>query len=306
VVKSLLYFARKDLQEEASIDVNALVKEMTQLLSYTTLKRIRLEMDLQEPLGRLRGDAGALSHALMNLCVNALDAMPETGKLTLGTCVLATGEVELRVSDTGTGMTKEVLDHALDPFFTTKPTGKGTGLGLAMVFGTVKAHRGTLSLHSEPGAGTTVVLRFPAVNRALPSMPAEPQASASVPRALRLFLVDDDELVRMSVKELIEQAGHSVEEARSGIMAVERLEAGLQVDVVVLDFNMPGWTGAETLRRLRLVRPSLPVILASGYLDEEVQSLLSRQARVTFLAKPFSLMEFNRTLEGLLEGPPEA
>jgi len=162
VVKSLRYFSRRDLEAVAQVDLNILVKEMIQLLAPATLDRIRLSTDFQEPLGQIQGDGGALSHALVNLCVNAVDAMPEGGRLTLRTRNLAGGWIQLEVEDTGVGMSLEVNQKALDPFFTTKPQGKGTGLGLSMVYSTVKAHRGQMEIRSAPGQGTCVTLRFPA------------------------------------------------------------------------------------------------------------------------------------------------
>jgi len=161
VVRSLLYFSRKDLEAEAPADLNIIAKEMVQLLAHTTLNRVQLSTDFQEPLDLIRGDAGALGHALINLCVNAVDAMPEGGWLTLRTRNLDSGWVLLEVEDTGTGMTPAVSNQALNPFFTTKPQGKGTGLGLSMVYSTVQAHRGQLEIRSEPGRGTCVSLRFP-------------------------------------------------------------------------------------------------------------------------------------------------
>ena len=161
VVKSLLYFSRKDLEAVAQVDLNIIAKEMVQLLAHTTLNRIQLTTEFQEPLGQLQGDAGALSHALVNLCVNAVDAMADGGRLTLRTRNLDAGWIQLEVEDTGSGMTREVNQKALNPFFTTKPQGKGTGLGLSMVYSTVKAHRGHMEIRSAPGQGTCVTLRFP-------------------------------------------------------------------------------------------------------------------------------------------------
>ncbi|HEX7553516.1 MAG TPA: PAS domain S-box protein, partial [Geothrix sp.] len=228
VVKGLLYFARKDLEEEGPIDLNALVQEMSQLLSYTTLKRVELRMDLQEDLGQVRGDAGALSHALMNLCVNAMDAMPKSGILHIQTAATPEGGVELRVNDTGEGMAPEVLAKAMEPFFTTKPQGKGTGLGLAMGYGTMVAHNGTFDLRSQLGVGTEAILGFPAtrvdrrvdVTAPIPAGAKPPQAS------LRILLVDDDELIRESVGPMLELLGHEVTAVSGGPQALRLLEGG--------------------------------------------------------------------------------
>ena len=301
VVKGLLYFAKKDLQEERSIDLNNLVKEMSQLLSHTTLKRVLLRMDMRDGLNLLRGDAGALSHALMNLCVNAMDAMPNGGTLCIKTDHTQEGGLLLSVRDTGEGMNPEVLAKAMEPFFTTKPVGKGTGLGLAMVYGTMKAHEGTFELLSVAGKGTEAILRFPAsrVEVPLPEVPVELLAPAEPHEHLRILLVDDDELIRESVAPLLEVLGHTVATAPGGARALKQLESGLPVDLVILDMNMPGMSGAEALPRILALRPGLPVIMATGYSDQEIAPLLEGHPSVTSLRKPFSLSEVRRAMTAM-------
>jgi PAS domain S-box-containing protein len=293
VVKGLLYFAHKDLQEEGPIDLNALVQEMSQLLSYTMLKRVELRMDLQPGLGTVRGDGGALSHALMNLCVNAMDAMPTGGILSIQTAASPEGGVELRLRDTGEGMAPEVLAKAMEPFFTTKPQGKGTGLGLAMVYGTMKAHDGAFDLHSQLGEGTEALLWFPASRVDRPTAAALPPPLAPLPPQanLRILLVDDDELIRESVAPMLEVLGHVVTAAPGGPQALRHLEAGLAVDLVILDMNMPGMNGAEALPLILRLRPELHVLMATGYSDQEIAPLLAGRPRVSSLRKPFSTKE---------------
>ena len=162
LVKGLLSFARQAPAEELEIKLNELLQEEAGLLERTTLAKVRLELDLASGLRTMVGDAGALTHAFMNLCVNALDAMPDGGTLTLRTRNVEDARIEVQVEDTGLGMSKEVLARSLDPFFTTKEVGKGTGLGLSMVYSTVKAHHGSMEIHSQPGRGTCVRMRFPA------------------------------------------------------------------------------------------------------------------------------------------------
>ena len=300
VVKSLLYFARKDLQEERAIDLNDLVREMSHLLGHTMLQRVHLQMDLEEDLGTVRGDGGALSHALMNLCVNAMDAMPEGGVIHILTSADADGGVSLRVRDTGEGMPPEVMAKAMEPFFTTKPQGKGTGLGLAMVYGTMKAHEGELELHSLKGQGTEVVLRFPA-ERVTLSAPrsAAPAVSQEVQQPLRILLVDDDDLIREAVPPMLELLGHRVLAAAGGLSALRILETGEPLDLVVLDMNMPGMSGAEVLPRILELRPGLQVILATGFSDHEVAPLMEGRSEVFSLRKPFSLKEFQHKISTL-------
>ena len=292
VVKSLLYFAHKDLEQVSAIDVNALVKEMVQLLAYTTLRRIQLDMVLQEELGTLQGDAGALSNTLMNLCVNAMDAMPGGGSLTLRTRRLLDGRLEMSVQDTGTGMSKEVLEKAIEPFFTTKPQGKGTGLGLSMAYAMVKAHDGAMEILSELGRGTQILLTFPAARMgAAPAPPELSPTSGPASGPLRILLVDDDDLIRESVAPMLEVLGHVVATAPGGQEALDQLHQGLAVDLVILDMNMPGLNGAATLPLLLELRPGLPVLMATGYSDEDIAQLLEGRPNLFSIRKPFTLQE---------------
>ena len=300
VVQSLLYFSRKDLQETKPLDLNELVRDVVQLLGYTTLKRIRLEMDLQESLPAIQGDGGALSHALVNLCVNALDAMPGRGDLRLATEALADGRVRLRVEDNGEGMTEAVLAKAVEPFYTTKPLGKGTGLGLAMVFGTMKAHGGDLDIKSRPGHGTQVILTFPA----LVAGPGSPETGPGPEwdahgGSLRILVVDDDELIRESLIPMLEILGHTAQAAAGGLEAMAMFQDGLAVDLVILDMNMPGLNGAETLTRIKALRPGQVVLMSSGYNDSDVNELVSGHSGVHCIQKPFSMSELRRKLDGI-------
>jgi PAS domain S-box-containing protein len=297
MVKSLLSFARQSPAETREVDLNALLREQVELLERTTLSRVRLVLDLEQGLRPIRGDASALSHSLMNLCVNAVDAMGDGGALTLRTRNLDPDQVEVQVEDTGCGMTRDVQARALDPFYTTKAQGKGTGLGLSLVYSTVKAHQGHLEIQSIPGLGTRVSLSFPALAATAPlpdsGRQTFPEACA---KGLRVLLVDDDELIRSAMQEVLECLGHCVLAVMSGEEALGHLEA-FQPDVVILDMNMPGLGGAGTLPLLQLMAPSLPVILATGRPDQAVLDLIEQRARVSLLSKPFSMCELQRHLE---------
>ncbi len=301
VVKSLLYFARKDLQEERPIDLNALVQEMVQLLGQTTLKRIQLEMNLQEGLAQVRGDGGALNHALMNLCVNALDAMPEGGSLQITTAAVPDGGVDLRVKDTGVGMLPAVLARCMEPFYTTKPRGKGTGLGLPMVQSTMQAHDGRFELRSAPGEGTEAILHFPPARLLAPAVPESPVAElrAATSASLDILLVDDDDLVRDSVQELLGLLGHHCIAVPGGQEALDLLESGQKVDLVILDMNMPGMSGAQALPRILALRSGLPVILATGYSSEDLAPIMAGRSHVQSISKPFSVLELKARIESL-------
>lgn len=298
LVKGLTAFARKGLAgEPEALDLNELVREEAALLERTLLKRVEVVLDLAPDLPLVRGERSSLGNALMNLCVNAVDAMPRGGTLTLRTRGLG-AQVELAVADTGEGMTPEVMAQATDPFFTTKPVGKGTGLGLATVRSVAVAHSGSLELQSEPGQGTCIRIVLPSISEVRPAAPVPPEAGQPViPR--RILLVDDDDLVRRSLADLLASGGHAVATASDGASALRHLESEAAIDLVVLDLNMHGLDGAETLDRLRQFRPDLPVLIVSGFLDALSPVFLADQVRVRTLAKPFSLARFQERLKEL-------
>ncbi len=303
MVRSLLTFARKSPAETFQLDMNAVLQEQVHLLESTTFSKIRLVMDLGPDLRPISGDVNALTHALMNLCVNAVDAMPDNGTLTFRTRNVDNDWIEVMVEDTGTGMPKEILEKAMDPFFTTKGIGKGTGLGLSIVYQTVKAHRGQMEILSEPSQGTRVRMRFPACESSHPTTaPSEIDQMLSPLLVMKVLLVDDDELIQSSMQTILEVLGHSVTTASSGEEALARLEAGFEPDLVILDMNMPGLGGIGTLPRLRALRPKVPVLLSTGRVDQTALELASAHAGVTLLSKPFSMRELQQHLEPLGRG----
>jgi signal transduction histidine kinase len=290
MVKSLLSFARQHPAEERELDLNAILGEEVSLLERTTLSRVRLELDLAPGLRPIRGDAVALTNAFMNLWVNAVDAMPDQGRILLRTRNLEDGRVEVLIQDTGCGMTPSVLERAQDPFFTTKEEGKGTGLGLSMVYSTVKAHRGQVEIWSEPERGTSVRMLFPASAPAAPAAPPAAGPTAKPERsALSVLVVDDDDLVLRSTQALLGIMGHAVTAAASGEEALAAVQGGLRPDLVILDLNMPGLGGAGTLPRLRAALPATPVLLATGRVDQTALDLVKAYPHVALLSKPFSM-----------------
>jgi signal transduction histidine kinase len=302
LVKGLTDFARKDIQDPEPVDLNVLVRREAGLLGRTTFRKVDIILDLEERLPTVLGEPSALANILMNLGVNACDAMPGGGRLTFATRALADGRVELSVADDGEGMTPEVAARALEPFFTTKPAGKGTGLGLSVVYGTVRAHGGTLDLRTAPGAGTRVAMAFPVCAEVRPA-PAGPAPDAPVvpdPAAgLRLLLVDDDELIRESVPALLEAMGHRAVAAPGGAEALDLLQAGLAVDLVILDLNMPGLPGLVTLDRIRTLRPDLPVLVATGQRDPATLAQICAVPRTGVLDKPFLVADLRKALGAL-------
>jgi PAS domain S-box-containing protein len=305
MVRGLLGFARRSPAEESELNLNDLIRENVQLLGQSTLAGVRLVLDLEEDLRPMRGDTSALGNAIMNLCVNAVDAMAASGSLMIRSRNLGPDWVEVEVEDSGCGMTEEVLEKAMVPFFTTKESGKGTGLGLSLVYSTVKAHHGQMDLESEPGLRTIVRLRFPAcAPRAVQAAEAGPKTDPFPGGSLWVLLADDDDLVRSATETLLEAVGHRVVSVHNGEAALAKLEEGLQPDLVILDLNMPGLGGAKTLPRLRALRPTLPVLLATGRADQTALDLVSAHPHVVLLAKPFSLDELKRHIEALAASQP--
>ena len=298
LVKGLTDFARRDLQELEPLDLNVLVRTEARLLSAATLKKVDIRLDLQEPLPPVLGEKSALGNVLMNLCMNAVDAMPGGGRLVLRTRTPSPGAVELAVEDDGHGMAPEVRDRAIEPFFTTKPVGMGTGLGLSVVFGTIKAHGGRLAIQSEPGKGTTILVTLPSSSGAPATAPAAAPKPSEPQPCLRILLVDDDPLIQITAPQMLEAAGHQVSVAKGGAEALAQIETGPDLDLVVLDMNMPGMTGEEVFRRLRVLRPELPVIIATGFVDADTERLLAAGPRVSLLPKPYTRKELVSALAG--------
>ena len=280
------------------LDLNALVRGEMDLLRRTTLQMVDLALELEEPLPPVLGERGVLGSALMNLCVNALDAMPQGGTLTLRTLTLPQGMVCVEVADSGTGMPPEVLERALEPFFTTKPVGKGTGLGLSSVYATAKAHGGSVAIQSAPGSGTAVRILLPAAAGRTEAL-AEPSPAPQAMGPLEILLVDDDELIRATVPILLASYGHRVATVPGGQETLELLQAGARFDAVILDLNMPGMNGLETLKGIRRLGLDLPILLATGHLDEATASALEGDPRTQAMAKPFTMEEVGDRLRSL-------
>jgi len=294
IVKSMLHFAQPTLSAKAPVELHMIIQEVRVLLENTTINAINIfESFAGEPLW-INGDAGGINHAILNLCLNSLGAMPHGGTLTLRTAILEENLVEVSVEDNGAGMTPEVLAHVLEPFYTTKEVGKGTGLGLSMTYGVVKSHGGTIDITSQPGQGTTVRLRFPRlpgpVQREASKAPAPSMGSMNV------FLVDDDKDVRFLMARMLKQAGvRQVKTFSSGEEVLESLRSDELPDLVILDQNMPGMTGIQVMARVRGLYPDLPILFSSGQPDiESLESL--KQPWVAVISKPFNMNEIQAKL----------
>jgi len=303
VVKSLIHFAQPALVSQAPVELNAMVREVCALLETTTRNRIRIvEALLDTPLW-INGNAGDLNHILVNLGVNSLDAMPDGGRLTFRTALLEGDWLELSVEDNGTGMTPEILAHVLEPFYTTKDVGKGTGLGLSMAYGVVKAHGGNIDIASQPGRGTTVKLRFPGLPAPAGRGPAPIAAAAPSLASMAVFLVDDDEDVRYLMNRMLQKAGvRQVKVFQGGREVLESLSSEELPGLVILDQNMPGLTGTQTMERIRDLHPEMPILISSGQPDIEAWECFKRP-RVGVISKPFNVEEIQAKLAQFADGP---
>ncbi|EJC66710.1 PAS domain S-box [Rhizobium leguminosarum bv. viciae WSM1455] len=276
LTQRLLAFARQQDLQVKPVDLAELVSGMNDLLRRSVGSSISIETILPATLPPALVDANQLELALLNLAVNARDAMPDGGTLSIslreeqvaGNEALGKGAyLVLAVADSGTGMDAETLKKAVDPFFSTKELGKGTGLGLSMIHGLAVQLNGALLLTSELGVGTIAELWLPATERR-PEQPAE--AELPVPQAasrLKILLVDDDALIAMSSVDMLEDLGHEVVEANSGAQALELISSGQHFDLVITDYSMPGMTGAQLAQATRDIHPALPIVLATGYAD---------------------------------------
>jgi CheY-like chemotaxis protein len=277
---------------------------MVDLLERSLGPRIALRLEIPDGLPPARVDPNQLELAILNLAINARDAMPDGGSIDIGLSecwagndpVLENGQyLKLCVTDSGKGMTPEILKRAVEPFFSSKPLGKGTGLGLSMVHGLAVQLGGELQLTSAVGEGTTATLLLP-VSAAVPRAKKINYAAQRINRSAVILFVDDDPLIAMSTREMLEDLGHRVIGASSGRPALDILKSEQPIDLMMTDQIMPGMTGIELAEASRQVRPALPILLATGYaeLPDGAQLDLPR------LAKPYHQDQLRERLDQLL------
>ena len=307
--RSLLALARRTPVSHEPFALDTMLRETAALIRRTFDRRIELELQCDVE-ATIMGDRSLVSNAVLNLAVNARDAMPDGGTLTIKATVGHPG-AELRarcgltsdgphaviaVTDTGSGMTADVLEHLFEPFFTTKPSGKGTGLGLAMVYGTVQDHGGAVTVASDIGRGTTFTVYLPCTTTA-GAVPAAVSAPVGAARRSRVLVVDDEELVRDVAARMLRRLGYDVEQSVDGMAALERLAADDHgIDVVLMDGNMPRLNGVETARRLHERHPQLPMIYASGYFQPGWNEDLAAVGFREHLTKPYSMDALSRAV----------
>ncbi|MGD8256745.1 MAG: response regulator, partial [Desulfobacterales bacterium] len=311
LTRQLLGYARKGNYQVTPLDLNDLVKETAEAIARTR-KEITIHSELAEDLDAVLADQGQIEQVLLNLYVNASDAMPEGGKLTLITRNMTLKDVngmphtsmpenfvELTVSDTGIGMDKKTLGRIFEPFFTTKEMGKGTGLGLASVFGIIKAHGGFMDVESQRGVGTTFKIYLPISNQRNEKR-FEPQCKIINGNGT-ILLVDDEEMVLDAGAKLLEKMGYNVFEAEAGRKAVEIYKENKEkIDMVILDMIMPEMGGGAVYDRIKEIDPDVKILLSSGYSINGQAKEILRRGCDGFIQKPFNMEELSGKLSQLM------
>ncbi len=309
----LLAFARRQPLDPRPTDANALVAGMEELLRRTISEAIRLDIVKASALWATLCDPHQLENAILNLAINARDAMPDGGTLTIATanCLMpepgADGPdrpyVCIRVSDTGTGMSADVASRAFDPFFTTKPLGQGTGLGLSMIYGFARQSEGEARIESELGRGTTISLYLPRHDGSAEAEVAE--AGEAVPArgaGESVLVVEDEPVVRDLIVEVLHELGYRVLQARDGLSGLAVLRSPERVDLLVTDVGLPGMNGPDLADAARVTRPALKVLFITGYAETGSATSGSLDPGMAMMTKPFSADALTARVRGMIEG----
>ena len=316
LVRQLLAFARRQPLAQRSLSLNQVVLDVESLLRRVIGEPVKLETELAEDLWTVSGDPAQLEQVLMNLCVNARDAMPEGGTLTVRTrnvevaaefaarhaTVPGKRMVELSVRDTGVGIPAGTLERIFEPFFTTKAPGRGTGLGLAVVHGIVRQHQGVVEVASAPGRGSTFQILLPAVE----GLPLETERKSRTPAPRTggtVLVVEDDAAVRQGLARLLERSGFRALTADDAESALALL-GGVAVDLVILDAVLPGLSGIAAYRTIHQRHPSARVLVVSGYGEGQMDPELRRDPGTSFLQKPFTHLELLEAVQRVLGTRP--
>jgi two-component system cell cycle sensor histidine kinase/response regulator CckA len=316
ITRQLLAFSRRQILQPQPVDLNTVVKKLEPILRRTLTEQQILTLRLAPELESVRADLVQIDQVLLNLAINARDAMPEGGTLTVetrnvrltdqyvadrpGVAISPGPYVVLVVSDTGQGMDKETMKHLFEPFFTTKGIGKGSGLGLAMVYGIVKQSGGYIWPYSEPERGTTFKIYLPAVSEAAHTPPGPALEKPEERESATVLVVEDDPLVRTMARRSLSEAGFDVLEAADGYEALALIAEHESIDAVLTDLAMPELGGQELAQRLSELRPGLPVIFMSGYTDDDVARRGLLEAGIPYLEKPFSPEALARMIRAVL------
>jgi signal transduction histidine kinase/CheY-like chemotaxis protein len=321
LIRKLLAFGSQDRMSSVDIELNRMVRDMALLFARTLHRRVNVRIHTSDEPVWVRGDLAALENVLLNLALNAQDAMPEGGSLSFevssrvlepAECAeikqdIAPGQVAaIRVSDTGSGMSPEVRERIFEPFFTTKPPGQGTGLGLSAVHGSLRNHHGAIVVRSREGYGSTFELLFPRVSGGESEHDA-PTHSLVAPKTLHatVLLAEDEPLVRSIIMKMLTRAGCEVHAVEDGQSLLRELAGGYKPDVIMTDVMMPGLSGSRLLTALEVVNPGIPLLLMTGYTGEDISELLSDRCRYRLLRKPFVQAQLMSAMEELLRDEDE-
>jgi PAS domain S-box-containing protein len=314
LTQRLLAFSRRQTLDLKPVDVNELVAGMADLLHRTLNRNIELTFRLAPDLAPARTDANQLENALLNLAINARDAMSEGGRLTISTRNVTLDEayasshpelqagayLMLSVSDTGSGMTPEVMAKAFDPFFTTKPIGQGTGLGLSMIYGYVKQSNGHVSIHSQPAQGSTVTLYLPRHRAGAPAMQEQPrQPALPAGSGQRILVVEDEAAMRAILVESLNGLGYHTGQAGDAAAALAAIEAGEAPDLLITDVGLPGLNGRQLAEQVRLRRPGMRVLFITGYAGPLARGDFIDEG-MDMIGKPFTLEAFALKVRDML------
>jgi CheY-like chemotaxis protein len=312
----LLAFSRREATHPTILDLNALVADLREMLGRLLGEQVEILTILEDPLGRVRADAGQIEHVLVNLALNARDALPGGGTIVIRTTnVLLDGStaplfpelrpgphVALSVTDNGMGMDHATRERVFEPFFTTKGPGKGTGLGLATAHGVVRQSNGAIRVESELGRGTTVTIYLPQTYDSLFPVPTAKDSAAPPLAPATILVVEDEASVRDLTSYVLRSAGYQVLEASGGEEAVQHCERYPgSIALLLSDVVMPRVIASELTDRLKSLRPRMRVMFMSGYPDDEVVRNGVQEATVAFLQKPFTPSELLQQVHDLLE-----
>jgi signal transduction histidine kinase/ActR/RegA family two-component response regulator len=304
LTKQLLGFARKGKYVLEPLNLNRVVDDVFKIITRTFDRAIEIRTALQNDIWTVEGDKAQIEHVVLNLCLNARDAMPAGGTLSITTSNRDIKEevppyafekagryVVLEITDTGIGMDEEVKKHIFEPFFTTKEKGKGTGMGLAMAYGVVKNHDGFITVESELGRGSTFTLHFPAVER---EVKGDAVREESLPHGKgTILVVDDEDFIRTFAREMLLKLGYSVLEASDGLDALTIYTGNKEkINMVILDLIMPKMGGEATFRKLKSIDPGVKVLISSGFgISEKTQEMMKDPSIVGFIQKPYNITE---------------
>ena len=318
LVQQILAFSRKMSLEPKPLDLNLVIAGTVTIIERTIPKMISVKSNLSPNLGLIRGDHSQIEQVLLNLAGNAHDAMPEGGELTIaarnvtisegqqdGPAGLPPGDyVRIKVSDTGTGINQDVMEHIFEPFYTTKEVGKGTGLGLASVYGIVKNHGGHIYCLSEPGAGASFTIHLPVLAADTePRQDAQVEDDYDLSGSENILLVDDEDALRKIGANTLKSKGYRVTTAATGEEALDIYQAeDGGFDLVVLDLGMPGMGGQRALKEILALNPQAKVVIASGYLADRQVKVALESGAIGYVAKPFKRVEMLATIRNLLDG----